>query len=239
MNTDSFFKNIWKINGLLLFLGSISFIVIISYQLTKNIFRDNYRQEQTLDLADDATDTEKWSLGYPEEIHGNEYYFIPLESENKEIKENKEKFQSFNLYSSNYSRTRSKNILFINSVTNNSYWLFDSVQQLIIQMQTLDSHDENEKLITTAIYYIVINDDTNNDGVYDSEDKRTLALTKPDGSNYSEIITGYDRIVEVQLNDAGNLFVIYINNDKVHSMIVDLINFEIQTTKQLPRVSDS
>jgi hypothetical protein len=235
MNTDKIFKRIWNINGLILLLGSISFIAILSYQLTKSIFKDDYRQQQTLDLADDVADEEKWSLGYPQEIHGSEYYFIPLESENRKVEE---KSKVLNLYSSNYIPTRSKNILFISSISNTSHWLFDSVQQLIIQIQTLDS-DDNIKLNTKAIYYIVVNSDTNNDGIFDSEDKRTFALTKPDGSNYSEIITGYDSIVKAHINEIGNLFVIYINNDKVQSMIVDLTDFKIIDSKQLPRVSDS
>jgi len=236
MKTDRFLKRIWLANGLIILLGSIALISFLTYQFTKDLFRDDIVQQQTLDLADDTKDEEKWSLGYPDKINGSKYYMLPLQSENKIVEE---KTKVYGLYSSDYSITRSKNVLFINSESNESHWLFDTVQQLIIDIEKLELEIQNRETITKAIYYIVINHDTNNDEIYDLSDKRVFALSKPDGTNYSEILIGFDSIVAVSINDSGNLFLIYINNDKVHSMLVDLSNFNIINKKLLPRVSAS
>ena len=238
MNIDKIFKKIWQINGLFILLGLILIFAIIIFEFTNNLFRDEFRQEQTLDLANDDKNTEKWSLGYPEEIPGSKFYLIPLESENKHVEEKSRGMQLYGSGSS-YSSNRSKNILFINSVTNKSNWLFESVQQLILSKSILTTQKSEDILIAKAIYYEVINSDTNNDNIYDYTDKRTFALTHPDGSGYSEIISGYNRIVQSVINDEGNLFVIYINNEKVHSMLVDLNNFKIINKAQLPRVKAS
>ena len=80
--------------------------------------------------------------------------------------------------------------------------------------------------------------DTNNDKLLDGKDKRTFALSKIDGSNYSEVISGYNRIVESNLNAEGNLFVVFINNDEVYSMLIDLDTFEVISKNMLPKVGE-
>ncbi len=85
MNTDKIFKRIWNINGLILLIGLLIIITTQVYQFTIDLFRDEVRHEQTLDLADDNENAEKWSLGYPEKIPGSKYYLIPLESENMQV----------------------------------------------------------------------------------------------------------------------------------------------------------
>ncbi len=94
----------------------------------------------------------------------------------------------------------------------------------------------NERSATRIISYEVINSDTNLDNKLDNTDNRTFALSKVDGSNYTEIITDYNRIIESGLNSDGELFVIFINNNVVYSMLVDLITFEILSKKPLPKV---
>ena len=137
---------------------------------------------------------------------------------------------------SSYKPTRSKNVLFINSITNNSVWLFKSIDQLIIDIMPLVDDEFNERSATRIISYEVINSDTNLDNKLDNTDNRTFALSKVDGSNYTEIITDYNRIIESGLNSDGELFVIFINNNVVYSMLVDLITFEILSKKPLPKV---
>ena len=87
-----------------------------------------------------------------------------------------------------------------------------------------------------GVSYEVIKNDSNNDKRLDGKDKRTFALSKIDGSNYTEVISGYNRIVESNLNAEGNLFVVFINNNEVYSMLIDLDTFKVISKSMLPKV---
>ncbi|TMO67467.1 hypothetical protein CWC20_21555, partial [Pseudoalteromonas aurantia] len=110
--------------------------------------------------------------------------------------------------------------MFLNDKTNHAKWLFKTTDQLIIEFGALSRYKEfdirpyKEQKVDApkAVSYEVIKNDTNNDKLLDGKDKRTFALSKIDGSNYSEVISGYNRIVESNLNAEGNLFVVFINN---------------------------
>lgn len=238
MKSDKFFKWVWHLNGLVLFSGLIIAMLFVLFQLASVIFKDqNLIKQTTLNLAQDDNKEENWRLGYPHKISDTDFYFIALESEKLFV----EKSEGLGMYSefggSSYKPTRSKNVLFINSITNNSVWLFKSIDQLIIDIMPLVDDEFNERAATRAISYEVINSDTNLDNKLDNTDNRTFALSKVDGSNYTEIITDYNRIIESGLNSDGELFVIFINNNVVYSMLVDLITFEILSKKPLPKVA--
>ena len=238
MKLDKFFKWVWHLNGLVLFGGLIIAMLFVLFQLASVIFKDqNLIKQTTLNLAQDDNKEENWRLDYPHKISDTDFYFIALESEKLFV----EKSEGLGMYSefsgSSYKPTRSKNVLFINSITNNSVWLFKSIDQLIIDIMPLVDDEFNERAATRAISYEVINSDTNLDNKLDNTDNRTFALSKVDGSNYTEIITDYNRIIESGLNSDGELFVIFINNNVVYSMLVDLITFEILSKKPLPKVA--
>jgi len=235
MRTDKVFKWIWNINGLILLMGLILALVVISYQLSEYIFKDSPNEQPTLNLATDKDGEEKWNLGYPNRIGETGYYYVPLESEKLFVKK-QSRTQSFSMF--DYKPTRSKNVIFINSNTNKSHWLFESVQQLITEIHLLSTEHDTTS-ITKAISYEVMNNDTNNDGVFDNLDKRTFALSRVDGTHYSEITSGYNRTIESRVNNDGNLFVVFIANDTVYSMLIDLNTFNVLDKRALPKVSDS
>ena len=124
--------------------------------------------------------------------------------------------------------------------------LLIDLRQLIIEFGALSRYKEfdtrpyKEQKVDApkAVSYEVIKNDTNNDKLLDGKDKRTFALSKIDGSNYSEVISGYNRIVESNLNAEGNLFVVFINNDEVYSMLIDLDTFEVISKSMLPKVGE-
>jgi hypothetical protein len=239
MKTDRFFKWIWNFNGLVLFIGIVVGALFISYQIGSAFFKDEVVEQPTLNLAQDDKKEEKWSLGYPRKVGDTDFHFIPLESEKLSV-EKKERGRIYeNFGGSSYTPTRSKNVLLINGNTNHAVWLFKSIEQLIIDIKPLVDREFNENSITRGISYEVINSDTNNDKKLDYTDKRTFAISKVDGSGYTEIISGYNKIVESSLNSDGNLFVVFINNNEVYSMVIDLHSFKIIDKSLLPKVGAS
>lgn len=237
MKSDKFFKWIWNFNGLILFLGITLGSLFISYQLTKMFFKNDVVEQPTLNLAEDENDEEKWSLGYPNKIGETDFYYIPLESEKLTVETKGRIVENFS--GGSYNPTRSKNVIFIDGKTNSSMWLFKTVNQLITDIKTLQTYEYKPNSVTQGISYEVINNDTNQDGIFDNLDKRTFALSKIDGSKYTEIIEGYNRIVESRVNNEGNLFVVFIDNNEVYSMLVDLNTFKVIDKKPLPKVNNS
>ncbi len=239
MKADRFFKWIWNFNGLVLFIGIVIGSLFISYQIVSTFFKNEIVEQPTLNLAQDDKKEEKWSLGYPRKVGNTDFHFIPLESEKLSV-EKKERGRIYENFSGgSYTPTRSKNVLLINGNTNQATWLFDSIEQLIIDIKPLVNNEFNKNSITRGISYEVINSDTNEDSQLDYTDKRTFALSKVDGSGYTEIISGYNRIVESSLNSEGNLFVVFINNNEVYSMVIDLLTFKVLNKSSLPKVGDS
>lgn len=239
MKLDKVFKWIWNFNGLILFIGIIIGTLFISYQLISVIFKDNVVEQPALNLAQDDKKEEKWSLGYPRKVGETDFHFIPLESEKLSVEKKNQSRIYENFSGGSYTPTRSKNVLLINGNTNQASWLFKSTEQLIIDIKPLIGREFDNKSITRGISYEVINSDTNQDSKLDYTDKRTFALSKIDGAKYTEIISGYNRIIESSLNSEGNLFVIFTNNNEVYSMVIDLLSFKILNKSSLPKVGDS
>ena len=237
MKSDKFFKWIWNVNGLILFVGIVIAVLFISYQLISVLFKNDFVEQPTLNLAQDNKKEEKWSLGYPRKVGKTDFHYIPLESEKLTAEKRSSSIRNFS--SGSYNPTRSKNVLLINGITNKSYWLFKTIDQLIIEIKPFVANEFNENIMTRAISYEVINNDTNQDGKLDNSDKRTYAISKIDGSNYTEIISGYNRIVESELNTDGNLFVVFINNNEVYSMVINLMTFKVLSELSLPKVGHS
>ncbi|MBH0043463.1 MULTISPECIES: hypothetical protein [unclassified Pseudoalteromonas] len=239
MKSERFFKWIWNFNGLVAFIAISIGTIFISYELVSSLFKEEYIEPLTLNLAEDEAGEEKWSLGHPNKIGESDFYYIPLESEKLDVESKGTIVEGFGGSRGYYTKTRSKNALFLNGKTNNSKWLFKSVNQLITDIKVVSSYENSRNSKALALSYEIINSDTNQDGKFDSLDKRTFALSKIDGSNYIEIIEGYNKIVESNLNLEGNLFVVFINNNEVFSMIVNLSTFKIIDKKPLPRVGNS
>ena len=239
MKSERIFKWIWNFNGLVLFIGISFGTIFISYEIITSLSKEEYIDPPTLNLAEDETDEEKWSLGHPNKIGESDFYYIPLESEKLNVESKGTIVEGFGGSSSYYTKTRSKNALFLNGKTNTSKWLFKSVNQLITDINVVSNYEHSSSSKALALSYEIINSDTNQDGKFDNLDKRTFAISKIDGSNYTEIIEGYNKIVESNLNKEGNLFVVFINNNEVFSMIVNLSTFKIIDKKPLPRVGNS
>lgn len=237
MNSDKFFKWVWNLNGIILLVGVLIATALISVQLVTTVFNDNDVEPPALNLADDKNEEEKQRLGYPRRVGETDFYYIELESEKLTVEASiQAEAEVRAMFSSKYKPTRSKNVMFINGKTNYANWLFDTTDQLITDISPLYLSEFDSQSKAAGIAYHVIKNDTNNDGLLSNEDKSTFALSKIDGSGYSEVLTGYDRILEYAVNEQGNLFMLFIDNADVFSMLVDLTTFKVIDKRQLPKV---
>lgn len=239
---EKVFKYVWNVNSVLLLLFLLGFGGMALSSAISKLLR-NKAPINTVNLAEDKQGIEKWRLGFPRGISGYDLYYLPLESENSEV-DVVEKFSSAIVIRNNFSgyngHSKAKNLIFINSKTNASHWLFSDNNQLIFSSSTIDFKVNNENLdteqITKAISYRIAVKDTNGDKKVDSLDKRSFALSRPNGRDFVVILDGYDDIVTESINENGNYFVIYVKDADVYSMLIDLDALTIMSEQKLPQV---
>lgn len=238
MNSEKFFKWVWRLNGLILLIGVTAILVIVSYEFSKD---RNYRAPEPIvvGIAEDPEGKEKWSLGHPTHVSGTDYMLIPLESENNEVEEKgiSRASKTYSFYS-DYSHAPAKNILFLNYENNDTRWLFESVNQLILSVEEFPySYSGNEKQsVTKAIFYRVVTKDTSGDKKLSKEDEPMFALTRPDGTGFEVILHKYDRIMSKLILENGNLFILYQLDGIAYGEKYSLNPFKSLSRIKLPRI---
>jgi hypothetical protein len=92
-----------------------------------------------------------------------------------------------------------------------------------------------EQRVARWIYIEVIKSDTNNNGKWDYEDRRAIAIADPSGVNYVEVITETDEILQRTMHTDDKLTVVYQSNAKLFIANIDLPQRQV-TTKDLPAI---
>ncbi|KAF7781113.1 hypothetical protein PRUB_b0231 [Pseudoalteromonas rubra] len=245
MKTQTFFSWIWRINGLIILLMALSLGALFVYEVSKDLFRERNEQNVPLNLAEDKDQEENWDLGYPVQLGDYDYFLIPLESEKLTVDATElSMVEGFNRQSgphkmySSYRESRMKNAILVNASTNESRWLFDSVDQLIYRFGTLEQEGSRLNEQNEAIFYELINEDSNADQQLDYNDDFIFALSRLDGSGYTEIISGYSELITQAVNKQGNLLIVYRRQEQVFSALIDLRDFKLLDKRALPKVGD-
>lgn len=240
MDTNNLFKWIWRANGLLILATfGLAFCIMI-LGVAEDLFKSDFKDDKIINVAEDPKGEEKWELGSPTYIYGNDYLLLPLVSENRESKAT-----GINVLSSaDYSRVwrdPAKNILFLNSKTNESFWLFDDTERLILNTEQFPYHygDDVEGAKSKAIFYELVSSDSDGDGILTYDDKLSLTMTKPDGGGYTVVLDEFDRIISKTLVDNNMALVVYLNNGVGMSVLLDLATFKVISSKKLPRIKNS
>ncbi|TMP26015.1 hypothetical protein CWB99_19860 [Pseudoalteromonas rubra] len=241
MKTNAFFTWVWRINGVIILLSALFLGAILAYEVGKGVFREHDEQNVSLNLAEDKDQEENWDLGFPVQLGDYDYFLIPLESEKlivdatdtPSVEGFKRSNSSFKVYS-RYRESRMKNAILINASNNESRWLFDSVDQLIYRYGTLERQNGRLSEQNQAIFYELINEDSNADKQLDYEDELIFALSRLDGSGYTEIIQGYTEIIQgyteiitQAVNNEGNLLLVFSRQEQVFSALIDLSTFKL------------
>jgi hypothetical protein len=92
-----------------------------------------------------------------------------------------------------------------------------------------------EQRVARWIYIEVVKSDTNNNGKWDHEDRKAIAIVDPSGANYVEVITDTDEILQRTMHLEDKLSVVYQSNAKLFISNIDLPQRQV-TTKDLPAI---
>jgi hypothetical protein len=228
MEENKFFKLVWRFNGLVISIAGMLAIFILAfgtYKLVKEVTRE--RPVVNIVNVEETSEKEhKWKLGRLSEIRGTPYVFVSLESDQK-------------IERSYYSKSSSpsRNYLFINTENNLKKWLYDHSDYLILSSSLLSHGDYNDKdKPVLAIMYKTVKSDTNADKLLSNKDKKTIALSSPDGENYKEVLSNIDILVGSRLTESNLLLVVYQRNGVGYSASIDLGNFKVIDEAELPKV---
>ena len=113
-----------------------------------------------------------------------------------------------------------RNVLFLTGNEKKARWLFPMHSNLILVAAQLreDSADGSrarEKPVS-ALYFEYVTSDTNGDKKLSPQDLSKVALAKPDGTDFVEVLDGVARVLSYEMLDSHRLTVIYQKGKSVH-----------------------
>jgi hypothetical protein len=229
MTRRKLIRYLWNFNAVAIAVASLLAIFLLLLGLYYSL-EDYGRGEPGVVIAqtdDEAAPAEEFRLGSLETIRGSESVVIPLYSEYASA-----------TFSSSGSRTSTRNLLFIKMSTQESFWLCPDNNTLIWHYDQLEEPDRayNEADVV-AIYYRIVKDDTNGDGVLNEEDRVAVALSAPDGRNYTEILSEADNVLGYELTSRDELLVLYQQAGSVFAAKYSLASFQLLSRAELAQVN--
>jgi hypothetical protein len=228
MDENRFFKFVWRFNGIVLMLAGVLAVGVLGFAGYK-IFRETTREREVrniVNVTDETDSDEKWRLGYLQDVDGTPYLMIPLYSDQSYA-------QSY--YSKSSYSTR--NYLFINSETNKKRWLLDTNDYLIMndEMLSVENYDAKDRKVRAILYHMV-KEDTNGDDRLTHDDLSVVALSKPDGTEFGEILSNLDVFVGHRVIDAKTILLVYQKKGIGYSATLSMEDLILSSATELPKV---
>ncbi len=228
MEENKVFKNIWRFNAIVIMLVGVLGVALALFaciMIYKDITRDR-NVKNIVNIEDSTERKEEWQLGSITSVKGADILMVPLHSE-----------QSYSRGSYGKSASSTRNYLFINVENNRRYWLFGKNDYLITQTYQLPNtlYEEQSKDAKAILYY-VIKADTNNDKSLTSSDKLTVAISKPNGKDYTELLKDIDFVNGYKTINENSVILVFQRSNIGYSAIIDLERLSILSEDQLPSV---
>ena len=231
MEDNRFFKFAWRFNAILFMAAgifAIGIMVFAGYQ----IFREATRERTTRNIVnvdENQSIDEKWVLGRQYKIEGAPLILIPLISD-----------QSYAMASYSKSSNSVRNYLFIDILNNDKQWLFQTNANLITDIDFLtENENEAEARKVLAILYRIISKDKNGDNRLTDEDGISIAISRPNGHGYKEIINDVDRFVGHQVINKGSMLLIFQKDGIGYTANLSLTDFSVSDEAELPKISET
>jgi hypothetical protein len=224
MEESKTFRNIWRFNAIIIAIAGVLAIIVLSLAAIL-LFKENTRNHRTNEIVNLNPKTnikEIFQLGNIEHVQGYSSVIIPLNSD-----------QDFNLgYSGSKSSVSTRNLLFTNLNLGTSHWLFSNNGYLISSHRLIRNSDSyNEDKPVLCILYYIVKSDTNGDMKLTESDDLTIAISKPDGTNYQEILSDVKDVLGYEVLGQETIAILFARNQKSYIQYVNIA--DLKTTKQI------
>lgn len=196
MDTIKFFRVVSRINSIL-FLLILLAVAYLLFDFSKSFYDRPVRGAVDIieDPSTDESPTLELRLGRISWVNGTDTQYVTLETQAKGGK------------LSGYEASETLNVLFISGEAFDSHWLFGHQRYRITSISSLaPAREFDAKLHAVAIYAVIVKEDSNNDSRLDTDDPKTIALLRTDGSGYTEIVDNIDQIISSRASFDGKTF---------------------------------
>ena len=204
MNSNKFFRVLWKLNAILILLIGVGLIFIFLALLHDGVGRSHQTDSLYLGLPNKYKnkDKETWYFGEVTKIENT--IIMPFLST-----------QYFSTKNSEKEVTATRNYLFVNLDTDSSFWLFDNNKFVISKMDYISKEIASscsEKLLV-ALSFTIHKADTNGDNAIKRDDIASIALTNLDGSGYTEIEQNVNFVKDIEVINEGHFLILFYKKE--------------------------
>ena len=113
-------------------------------------------------------------------------------------------------FSSGGYGSETRNVLFLTGNEKTARWLFPKQSNLILVTAQLREESKDSKdSPAQALYFEYVTEDTNGDGKLSAQDHSNVALSKPDGLGFVEVLHGVSRVLSYEMLGNQQLSVVY------------------------------
>jgi len=232
MKATQFFRQLWRINGVLIFLVALLAVLVLGCIAIQFLDFGRHAAKQVVRVDQQTQEkAEPPILGAFQTVSGTPFMRAALTFGDEYAR------SSFSSSAGSYS---TRNYLFLNPETLEGRWLFPDNKQLIVDSDELRENlqpkdSDTPKFRTTAFFYKMIDTDTNGDKQLTPEDKLSIAYSRPDGREYTTVLKGVDRILgSASIDNGRKHVVVYEIEKKWCTAVISLSTFEIERKGELP-----
>jgi hypothetical protein len=207
--SDRFFRSVWRFNALA--IATVAVLLVLSGLFAVvTIAYDHMRSRRVTDVVNvgeqDAV-SDRFHLGTPRAIAGTPYVEASLHR------------------SQSYGDGSDVNVLFVNIFTNESRWLFEGTGQHILGNHWMfDRADERRTAVAVGAFYIVGDRDTN----------VSLVAVAADGTHYTKLIEGIEKVYSVKQVADDKALVLYLKDKQAMSALFSLPSMAPLAQAKLP-----
>jgi hypothetical protein len=138
------------------------------------------------------------------------------------------------LSSSGYSET-THNYIFLNADTKDSIKLLPKSNAVFTRLEKIGKlNPKGELSKVEALWYLVIQDDSNQDGRLDSRDKQSVATSTIAGESFTTLIPKVDTVLNTFQSGPTKVLMVYALDRKHFIAELDLAAQKVLLTKELP-----
>lgn len=218
MTLSSFFRRLWRVNAVLIFVGGVLAIGLLLFAVVEiggEMLRPRSRQG-VVDVGRHASEELVFTLGDFEQVAGAGVLRAPLRS-----KQDRLKVAGFGSSGGDtYLATR--NHLFFDVGMKQAHWLTQGHDQVFLSTRELTfQREKTGRLTAVAIVYEVVSSDTNGDAQLTRADSLDLAISDPRGRRYAVLLKGIDRYLSDFVRQDQSLLLFYETSDEVRVAEVD------------------
>ncbi|MEA5467927.1 hypothetical protein [Spirulina sp. 06S082] len=228
MEKNKVFRLIWRFNAIIIMGTGLLAIAVLGFSAL-SILGSITRERQVsnvVNLNQESEIEEDLRFGEVREITATPYLMLPLSSH-----------QSYDRASYQKTTDSTRNFLFFNSETGKRHWLLESNEYLIISDNTIAEPTlESQPNPVLAILYSIVKEDTDENKTLNNNDLFSIALSKPDGLEYREILTDIKRILGYKVIDRETLVLFYQKENKAYFTNVSFNDFSFSQPEELPTV---